>query len=256
MSSEQAQIRQIDDAADKLRDEWMTIMMPGAKLRRGEYERAIVAFSEWVILEGESPWPMSLPYLGRGVAYLRLGQFDRAQSDFRKAGQIDARILPTALAFSGHAHDLQGNEKAALSAFSASTKLDRSNPLTRLYRSRIFARKGKHKLAVAELRVAVQRMPKHVQANRAMAWLLSTAPNRNVRNGRKAVAYATTACEGTDWEDWQCLDTLAAAYAESGDFVKAVKWVQKAIAIARDEERLKLESRLELYKTEQPYRTK
>lgn len=87
-----------------------------------------------------------------------------------------------------------------------------------------------------------------------MFFSISTAPSRFVRSGKKAVAHATTACESTNWEDWQCLDTLAVAYAEAGDFVRAVDWSRKAIVLAPDDQLSALESRLELFQSEKPYR--
>jgi len=50
------------------------------------------------------------------------------------------------------------------------------------------------------------------------------------------------------------MDTLAAAYAEAGDFDAAVKWQQKALAIIADSYKPECRTRLELYKSGKPYR--
>ena len=61
----------------------------------------------------------------------------------------------------------------------------------------------------------------------------------------------------TNWKDAALLDTLAAAYAESGDFDAAVKWQKKAMdLLPKDAERDRKDygSRLELYRAKKPYR--
>ena len=51
------------------------------------------------------------------------------------------------------------------------------------------------------------------------------------------------------------LGTLAAAYAEAGDFDKAVEWQEKANKLYTDaDDRKKGEDRLNLYKEKKPYR--
>ena len=60
--------------------------------------------------------------------------------------------------------------------------------------------------------------------------------------------------ELTDWESEAILDTLAAAYAELGDFDNAVKWARKAVELATEEHRQGEEMRLKLYKEGKPYR--
>jgi hypothetical protein len=50
------------------------------------------------------------------------------------------------------------------------------------------------------------------------------------------------------------LDTLATAYAESGDFEEAVKWATKAVEMVSEKERPEVQSRLELFKARQPFR--
>ena len=50
------------------------------------------------------------------------------------------------------------------------------------------------------------------------------------------------------------LDTLAAAYAEAGEFGKAVEWQQKAVAMAPENVKPDFRARLELYEAGKPYR--
>jgi hypothetical protein len=53
-----------------------------------------------------------------------------------------------------------------------------------------------------------------------------------------------------------CLDTLAAAHAEAGNFEPAVKWVKRAIDLAPPAAHESLRERLALYEKEKPYRLK
>jgi membrane associated rhomboid family serine protease len=84
------------------------------------------------------------------------------------------------------------------------------------------------------------------------AWLLATAPNDSVRDGKKAVKLALSAAGLTDWKDAAVLDTLAAAYAESGDFASAVKWQTTVFEMGLKGDDV-LE-RLTLYRRSEPFR--
>src|SRR5262249_42559560 len=71
--------------------------------------------------------------------------------------------------------------------------------------------------------------PENVWALDGRAWFLATSPDARVRDGPRAVASATRACELTGWTDPVTLDTLAAAYAEVGDFDRAVRRQEDAL---------------------------
>ncbi len=85
-----------------------------------------------------------------------------------------------------------------------------------------------------------------------MAWLLATCPADEIRDGQKAVELAKQTCEFTGWKSPSAIDTLAAAYAEAGDFAAAMAAEEKAIEIAPDEPTFKL--RAALYENGKPYR--
>jgi serine/threonine protein kinase/Flp pilus assembly protein TadD len=109
--------------------------------------------------------------------------------------------------------------------------------------------------AVMALREALRIQPKNVKVINALAWILATAPSDELRNGREAVELASRACELTDYKQASYLDTLAAAYAEKGDFDAAIKWSAKALELA-DSDALsnELTKHLESYHAGKPWR--
>jgi hypothetical protein len=61
---------------------------------------------------------------------------------------------------------------------------------------------------------------------------MATCPEQSIRNGQVAIADAKRACELTKWKFGSYVDTLAAAYAEAGDFDSAIRNEEKAIGTA------------------------
>jgi len=90
------------------------------------------------------------------------------------------------------------------------------------------------------------------------AWLQATYLADELRNGPEAIENATKACELTNWQIPEYVDTLAAAYAETGDFDSAIKWQKKATELLTDEQRSlhrsDFEWRVKLYESRQPAR--
>jgi len=86
------------------------------------------------------------------------------------------------------------------------------------------------------------------------AWFLATCPDKKFRDGKTAVKYASKACELATDKDFPYDDTLAAAYAETGDFAKAVEVQTKALKTATETYRTEMEQRLALYQSGKPFR--
>jgi tetratricopeptide (TPR) repeat protein len=93
-----------------------------------------------------------------------------------------------------------------------------------------------------------------------LAWLLATYPDSNLRDGAEAVRLAERACALTDRRVPALLATLAAAYAETGDFVRAVAGAEEALRKAQvigDADSVKLsENVLMTVRADLPYRHK
>ncbi len=89
------------------------------------------------------------------------------------------------------------------------------------------------------------------------AWVLATSPDEKLRDGKRAVKMATEACDLTEYKLGHILSTLAAAYAETGDFDNAIKWSEKSAEVGKMENADHAEDykkELETYKAHMPYR--
>jgi tetratricopeptide (TPR) repeat protein len=82
--------------------------------------------------------------------------------------------------------------------------------------------------AAARLEQALQLHPDSVDALNDLAWLLATCPDTKLRDSAKALKLANHAAQLTDRKDPGVLETLAAAYAEGGQFTEAIKTVEEA----------------------------
>ncbi len=88
------------------------------------------------------------------------------------------------------------------------------------------------------------------------AWLLATTPDKeiNARREEEAIRYARLACNADTKPNSGYLDTLAAAYANAGQFDQAIESQNQAIACGKAEEMEELKAHLQLYQNKQPLR--
>jgi tetratricopeptide (TPR) repeat protein len=145
--------------------------------------------------------------------------------------------------------------KAAVMDFTGALRRNK-DAMTHVFRGHAFAELGEYERALLDLEEAVQMAPKSAEAHNALAWILATAGTPGFRDGKRAVELARKACTLSGWRDAAHLDTLAAAYAESGDFGEAVRWQEKALAdpAFKAAEHKDALDRLALYKARKAYR--
>jgi len=75
--------------------------------------------------------------------------------------------------------------------------------------------------------------PDHAETLNNLAWLLTSSPDDDIRDGKRAVTLARRACELTKNQEPVLLGTLAAAYAETGDFTNAIATAETARDLAQ-----------------------
>ena len=86
---------------------------------------------------------------------------------------------------------------------------------------------------------------------------MATCPVDRFRDGVRAVAFARESCEISNWQDAWFITVLAAAYAEAGDFKRAIHWQEKGIEIEQDEDGIQaMKELLKLYRSGSSYRRK
>lgn len=112
--------------------------------------------------------------------------------------------------------------------------------------------------AIAEFEKVLVLNPKHALALNNLAWLLATCPEPSLRNGSKAVELARQSEQISGGNQPNVLDTLAAAYAEAGQFDKAAETAKRALNLPATQNNKPLaeaiQARLKLYEAGSPFR--
>ena len=167
-------------------------------------------------------------FSNRGVVWNDLEDYDRSIADHTEALRLNPAY---AIGFNnrGLAWIKKGQFDNAVADFNEAIRLDRGYGRAYLHRGNAWSKKHDFERALTDYNQALRIDPKDPNANNQLAWLLATCPKDTIRDSKKAVDYANKACELSGWKLGQFLDTLAAAYANSGKFDDAVKWEQKAM---------------------------
>ena len=153
-----------------------------------------------------------------GAALVGLGEFERAEKFYLK--QLNLFPADVQIAYGlGWCHEQNKRWSQAVEAYTKATLIDN----------------------------------RHRVSKNNLAWILATAPDEKVRNGRRAVALATQAVGNEHPPSPRFMDTLAAAYAEAGSFQNAVK-IQRYVSRKTKGDNKGVEKRLELYLQGKPYR--
>jgi tetratricopeptide (TPR) repeat protein len=214
-----------------------------------ELDLALEDFNQALKLDSKN----RMALIGRGLCSSEKGEPVKAVADYTEAIRLDPN---DAIAHHNRAiaRFMKGEMNDAIADETETLRLSPQMATALLIRGRAWHAKKEYAKALDDFREALKFNPKYAEVYNGMGWLHAICPDQRFRSGEKAVEFATKACELTDWQNSNTMDTLAAAYAESGDFKKAVEWETKALEIAADEEKPGFESRVELYKSEQPYR--
>lgn len=194
-------------------------------------------------------------YCNRAYNYLMAKHDGNALADLTEAIRIKPDFTEAYARRSMAMMRLKREPEALLDA-NAAVALKPNSAEAYYYRAHLQVLRRKFGEARADFERLVELDHRSASLN-SLAWLCATCPDDMVRDGTRAVKLAKEACDLTDWKDGHLLDTLAAAYAEAGDFNAAAKWQEQAVSKSAGlsfSVRSSMERRLQLYQERKPYR--
>ena len=221
---------------------------------KGDYQKAADDYTKVAQLMPNDARPLAQ----RGYALAALKQTDKALADFELALQLNPKET-SALIGRAELRRIEKKWAEAIVDYDAAIGVDPEDFRALMGRAAARYGQGEIEKALEDYSATMKAHPDEPQPFNDYAWMLATALKDSVRNGAKAVELATQACKFTDFKNAAFIDTLAAAYAEKGDWDDALKWQQEAVKLSADQPedvRKEMEDRIPLYKEKKAYREK
>jgi tetratricopeptide (TPR) repeat protein len=212
----------------------------------GNYDEAIEFYKEALNAEpGNAIWTdYSQAYNDLGLAYLQKRDIADAVSSIDKAISIHPDF-PKAYYNLGCAF-LENNQPAeAIDCLQRARTMDLASADIHYKLANALMRSGQFAKAIAEFDETLRLRPGMAEAANNLAWLLATCKDRSLRDGARAVALARQAIQQSHDLNPRMLGTLAAAYAQAGQFSDAVSAAQQAKQMALEQHDAALAAALE-----------
>ena len=164
------------------------------------------------------------------------------------------------LFYRGIVHHENGQLAEAVRCFSEAARRDPNGVLRHVNLALVLEDQGEVFAAGNEFRRAQVINPSWPEYCDQLAWTLATDPDASRRHGKEAIRMARAACSVTNNQHAPFLETLAAGYAEVGDFKQAIETAGRARTLASesgDKKRMeRLDAALQHYEKGEPFRSR
>jgi len=193
---------------------------------------------------------------GIGMGLVEEGRISQAMVRFRVAAAIDPSYA-RAHYIMGQLLRMQGHLQAAADQYQAAVRCNPSDVQALVDYGGLLPALGRPKDAIRCLDEALRLDPNSVEGLNNLAWVLASSSTAELRDGSRAVQLGERACQLTHFKQAALIGTLGAAYAEAGEYTKAVAAAQRAIAVANESGESDLAARnqelLGLYRSRKAY---
>ncbi len=241
------------DQALKLAPNDLGLLLMRARLYHADNRHALAKTDIDQVLQAQPNFAPGIEL--RSSILASLGQFEDAMKDISSLLKRDPDNILLKLQMAIYLN-AAGDSRKSIVVFTDILQTNPDNGIAYRGRADAYLNVGAHKEAVADYEVAVKTAADDSGILNNFAWVLATSPDDQLRDGKRAIELGTKACELTQYKQAHILSTLAAAYAESGDFENARKWSEKAVELSDESMKEPLQQELDSYRQNKPWREK
>ena len=207
---------------------WMAHNNLGIALRQqGRTEDAIAQYREALRIDPA----YAVAHNNLGNALRQQGRTEDAIAQYREALRIDPAYAEVHCNL-GNALLGQGRTEEAMAHYREALRINPAYAEAQYNLGNTLFQQGTVDEAIAHTQKALELQPSNLSYENNLAWMLATAPQASLRSGARALELAGKANQSTGGNNPVILHTLAAAYAEAGDFTNALQTAQKALQLA------------------------
>jgi protein O-mannosyl-transferase len=227
--------------------------LANALVQKGQIDEGLLHAQRAATLKGNDPEVQ----VGLGNALLHKGLVEQAIAHYEKALTLRPYYFAAHYNLSSALLE-KGDVDAAILHCRAALSIQPQHGDTYTNLAMALAEKGEPAEAIRQYEEALQIAPGSVPAQTNLAWLLATCPNSSLRNGNRALDLAGQANQLSGGSNPIVLRSLAAAYAEVGQFAKAAEVAQRAERLASEQSFHSLvpalQDEIKSYQANRPYR--
>jgi len=181
-----------------------------------------------------------------------LGDSQAAIKHFQQALQIDSDSVRAHIELGITLNSL-GRKAEAIEEFELVLRIDPNDFPANYHGAVALLAVGRRAEALKGFEKSLTLRPNNGGVHFGLAWIMATAPEDELRDGKRAIEHARRAVVINKGNPFM-LEALAAAHAEAKEFAEAIKWQEQATKMVTGKRKIEFQARLAQYRKQLPYR--